>query len=61
MPLYEYVCIDCENRFETLVLSSDETVRCPVCDSDRLEKVMSPFALAVGGSSGGCSSGSGFS
>ncbi len=65
MPIYEYICLDCENSFETLVLSTDEEVVCPVCESKRLEKAMSSFAstrgLSDGLSSVGCSSKSGFS
>ena len=62
MPIYEYVCLDCEKGFETLVLSSEEEVRCPYCESKRLERAMSTFAMAAGtGGSPGCSSSSGFS
>jgi putative FmdB family regulatory protein len=65
MPLYEYVCLDCETVFETLVLRSDEEVECPECGSKRLEKAMSSFAMAGsskgGGLSTGCSNTGGFS
>ncbi|MEW5724647.1 MAG: zinc ribbon domain-containing protein [Thermodesulfobacteriota bacterium] len=61
MPLFEYICQDCENRFEALVLSSEEEVLCPACESQRLEKLFSPFARTSGGSSTGCSGGRGFS
>jgi len=61
MPIYEYLCLDCEDRFETLVLSREEEITCPVCGSKRLEKVMSAFALAAGGAAAGCSSSGGFS
>lgn len=63
MPIYEYVCLDCENQFETLVLNSREEVCCPDCESKRVEKVLSPFALAAnaGGGSAGCAGHGGFS
>lgn len=67
MPIYEYVCIDCNNEFETLVLSSDEKVVCPSCESTRLEKKMSCFSSSgispLGGlaNAGGCSGSGGFS
>lgn len=61
MPIYEYLCLDCEDRFETLVLSSEEEITCPVCGSKRLEKAMSAFALAAGGAAVGCSGSGGFS
>ncbi|RLC30509.1 MAG: zinc ribbon domain-containing protein [Deltaproteobacteria bacterium] len=67
MPIYEYKCEACEHIFEKLVLKSDETVVCPMCDSMKTTKLMSSAAF-IGGSSGGssgvsCSSGgaSGFS
>ncbi|MBU2547615.1 MAG: zinc ribbon domain-containing protein [Proteobacteria bacterium] len=61
MPIYEYVCLDCEDDFETLVLSSEEEVCCPQCGSKRLERAMSAFSSLSVGSGGGCSTGSGFS
>ena len=63
MPIYEYVCLDCGNRFELLVLRSEEEVICPSCECARLERVMSPFArsASAGGSSFGCSGSGGFS
>ncbi|MEW6262117.1 MAG: zinc ribbon domain-containing protein [Thermodesulfobacteriota bacterium] len=59
MPLYEYICLDCENTFETLVLSAEDEPACPACGSTRLEKAMSAFAgLNL---STGCSGSRGFS
>ena len=31
MPIYEYVCMECESHFEELVRSSDQAVMCPEC------------------------------
>jgi putative FmdB family regulatory protein len=59
MPLYEYVCLKCGQNFETLVLSSDEQVVCPECESVELERVLSPFAVAAGQTSIGRGCGSG--
>ena len=50
MPLYEYKCRDCETPFETIV-SSGDTVRCPECESENLDRLISTFAVR-GGSSG---------
>ena len=47
MPIYEYACKDCTKRFE-LIVHGSSTPRCPSCDSKRLEKQLSVFA--VGGS-----------
>lgn len=44
MPIYEYVCKQCDNRFETLVRAS-ETVACPSCAGTSLEKQLSAFAV----------------
>lgn len=40
MPIYEYSCEKCENQFEELV-RGDETPRCPACESENLERLMS--------------------
>jgi len=63
MPIYEYQCKDCGEKFEKLVFSSHpETVYCPNCRSDKTEKKISAFASTNAGdshgtgnsSSGGC-------
>jgi len=46
MPLYEYVCRECHERFgEVLTIKEHETKepRCPKCQSTDLEKVIEPF------------------
>ncbi len=40
MPLYEYLCHDCEESFETLVQTGEE-VECPSCHSSHLERLLS--------------------
>jgi putative FmdB family regulatory protein len=40
MPIYEYACRACGNRFETLVRAGD-TPACPACASQNLEKLLS--------------------
>jgi putative FmdB family regulatory protein len=52
MPLYEYVCRDCEKRFEEFVLG-DAKPRCPECRSPRLRKLLSVFAVGSGGAAAG--------
>ncbi|MDZ7642465.1 MAG: zinc ribbon domain-containing protein [Desulfurivibrio sp.] len=73
MPLYEYRCQECQNHFEAIVSSSQQRdqTRCPRCDSDRVQRVISAASFRVssaagacaspGGPLGGCSSPSGFS
>jgi putative FmdB family regulatory protein len=45
MPIYEYVCQDCGEKYEKLVRSSVVKVEviCPTCGSDRAEKALSMF------------------
>lgn len=43
MPIYEYVCRECENKFEALVRSVT-VPECPNCQSTELEKKLSVFA-----------------
>ena len=40
MPLYAFACQECEHTFETLVFNG-ESVECPECHGDRLEKLPS--------------------
>ncbi|HUK53204.1 MAG TPA: zinc ribbon domain-containing protein [Candidatus Binatia bacterium] len=44
MPIYEYVCQDCENTYEHLVRSSAERVECPKCGSGRKKLQFSTFS-----------------
>ena len=66
MPIYEFVCGQCEHEFEKLVFNSSEKVGCPQCKSKKVNRKMSTFAFSSGGkfnstassSCGSCSSGS---
>ena len=62
MPIFEYVCRDCENHFEAIVQGAN-TPACPSCQSTALEKQLSVFAVnsrssdfASGEVSGACGS-----
>ena len=48
MPLFEYRCRDCEKRFEEIVLGEAKP-RCPSCESRKVEKLLSVFAVGSGG------------
>lgn len=52
MPIYEYVCQDCGEKYEKLVRSSQAKVKlvCPTCGSEKAEKAFSLFGT-VGSSS----------
>jgi putative FmdB family regulatory protein len=66
MPIYEYKCQECTNKFELLRSfgRADDAAQCPRCQSDNARRLVSMFAsfskgdggvmTAVGGSS--CSS-----
>lgn len=61
MPIFEFVCDDCEKPFEELVRSASavDTVACPSCGSGQVKKKISTFASKVaGGSSFNFNSGS---
>ena len=61
MPIYEYVCQDCGEKYEKFVRSSTAEVKlvCPTCGSERGEKAFSVFG-AIGGSASVGSSAGGF-
>lgn len=56
MPIYEFQCLDCSQRFETLVRNSNEQVQCPACASERLQKLISAHAISSGSPDTACGS-----
>ena len=64
MPIYEYVCMECESHFEELVGVSEADPPCPECEASNVRKQFSVFAThgtaeqPSYGSSGGCCGGS---
>jgi putative FmdB family regulatory protein len=73
MPIYEYVCMECESHFEELV-RGEEQIACPDCAASNVSRQFSTFAVhgaskqpssrqpsykaAGGGGGGGCCGGS---
>ena len=51
MPLFEYTCEKCANKFDRLVLRADSEVKCPICQS-RVKKLYSSFAVGHSQASG---------
>jgi len=51
MPIYEYICLDCTYRFETLrsMKDADAPVHCEKCASDRTSRMISVFNAQSGG------------
>jgi putative FmdB family regulatory protein len=64
MPVYEYKCSECNNKFEVLHKSSTilEEVHCPACDSKNNKKLFSSFSSKtsneINHSDGVCQNGS---
>jgi len=50
MPIFEYICQQCEHEFETLVFGRDKA-KCPKCQSQKLSPQLSVFATSTKGSS----------
>lgn len=44
MPIFEYVCRECEHHFEAIVLGA-KTPKCPNCESKKLDQQLSRFAV----------------
>ena len=69
MPIYEFKCSKCEHFFELLMINNDDMVemKCPKCDSEDFERVLSTTNYNMGNGQSGkgvksqtrnCSSGS---
>ena len=58
MPVYEFKCTDCGQKFEEFVFSINsplDSITCPDCESKSVEKLMSASAPTSSGSAiGGC-------
>jgi putative FmdB family regulatory protein len=64
MPIYEFVCMECESHFEELVRMDAESAACPDCASSNVKRQLSVFAAhgtaaqpGFGGGGGGCCGG----
>lgn len=54
MPMYEYRCNQCGKTYEKLrrMEDADRDLKCPRCEADDVERLVSAFA--TGGGGGGC-------
>ena len=66
MPIYEYICEDCQTHFEKIVFNKQQEIACPKCAGKRNAIQLSVFSAGNGSangsstkSSGGFSSGGG--
>jgi len=55
MPIFEYICQECQHEFEALVLGKDKA-ECPKCHSQELEPQLSVFSAVAKGSSSSAAS-----
>jgi putative FmdB family regulatory protein len=46
MPIFEYICEECQHEFEALVLGKDKAA-CPKCQSKKLAPQLSVFAVSA--------------
>jgi putative FmdB family regulatory protein len=59
MPLFEYACRACGERFEALVRRADaDRSACPKCGSKKTERQLSTFSAAAAAAATACGSGS---
>src|SRR2546429_9108202 len=62
MPIYEYICEDCQTHFEKIVLNKQQEISCPKCASKRNAIQLSVFSAGNGPANGALAkSSSGFS
>ena len=52
MPIYEYICDDCQAEFEKLVLNKQQEIACPKCASKKATIQLSVFATSNGSANG---------
>jgi putative FmdB family regulatory protein len=51
MPIYEYLCADCGNKFEKLIRRNEdvEKLECPSCGEKHLQQEHSTFSARANG------------
>jgi len=49
MPIYEYICDDCGERYERMVMSQKQAIACPKCESSKHAIQLSAFAAPANG------------
>lgn len=50
MPIYEYRCLQCDQRFERLGRLNDNLPGCPLCGGETEKLLSAPGAIRVGSS-----------
>jgi len=49
MPIYEYQCLLCKEKFEELIMGDSAIIKCPHCQSLKVEKLFSAFSFKSSG------------
>jgi putative FmdB family regulatory protein len=52
MPIYEYLCDECETRFEKIVINKQQEIACPKCASKKASIQLSVFATTTANGNG---------
>jgi putative FmdB family regulatory protein len=52
MPIYEYVCDDCQTHFEKIVFNKTQEIACPNCSGKKNSIQLSVFSSTNGTSNG---------
>src|SRR5437762_8805832 len=59
MPIYEYICEDCQTHFEKIVLNKTQEIACPKCAGKKNAIQLSVFSAANGSGNGASAKSSG--
>lgn len=62
MPIYEYECLKCCNKFALLqsLSPAENNAECPKCSSKKVKKIISSFCCGTGNSDSSSIPASGF-
>jgi putative FmdB family regulatory protein len=58
MPIYEYLCDECGERYERIVMSQKQAIACPKCASAKNTIQLSVFAAPANGNKSSAASSS---
>lgn len=61
MPIYEFQCLECRNEYEELCPIGTESLKCPLCSSEKTKRKVSVFSARSAGNEGTKAIGSGHS
>jgi putative FmdB family regulatory protein len=50
MPIYEYICDDCQTAFEKIVINKQQEIACPKCAGKKATIQLSVFSSTTGAS-----------